>query len=43
MLNTIYVVGGAIIIVYSSYIVVKEVVKTKEDIKGFIRKRKENK
>ena len=39
----IYCVGGAIIIVYSSYIVVKEAVKTKEDIKGFIRKRKENK
>ena len=40
MLNTVYIVGGAIIIVYSSYIVVKEAVKTKEDIKGFIRKRK---
>ena len=40
MLNTIYIAGGAIIIIYSSYIVVREVVKTKEDIKGFIRKRK---
>lgn len=43
MLNIIYCAGGAVIIMYASYIVVKETIRTKNQVKGFIRNKKENK